>query len=1002
MTPTFLVPPATATILVIENNADIQTAVVQTLQKAGYTVIRGTTAASAPVLARAHRPDLILLEAVLPDGPEAVEQIRSAPDLAGVFVVLLSGVQPDPAERADDWPGQADGSIVYPVSPTILLGWVDTFLRLRLTQEKAEHYSQLFQAESDTILLVNNQTGQILEANAAAVALYGYSMEELLARTVTDLSAEPEKTRRLINTPTNRIVTVPLRLHRKKDGTTFPVEITGSFFTRRGRPVLLVAIRDITVRRQTEKALQERESRAEAMLKAIPDLMFRMNRQGVILDYKADVDDLCISPEVTIIGQPHRDVVPPELADLIDRKIYAALEQGTLQAFEYQLSLANQGERGYEARMIVSGVDEVTVIVRDITDRRRAEEALRESESRYRSLFENNHAIMLIIDPRGGAIMDVNPAAARYYGWPSDQLRQKNIGEINILSQAEIQSEMDCARREQRNYFLFQHRLADGSIRDVEVFSGPIIIQARPLLYSIVHDITDRKQAERALQQNEKRFRALVEKSSDALTLLSAQGIIIYEGPMVERITGYAVGERAGKGGLESVYPEDMPVVEAAYSRILACSGSSENIQIRSVKKDGSIWWTEATITNLLDEPSVQAIVVNYRDITARKQAEDALRESEQNFSTLAENAYDGILIAIAGDAYCYANRRAAEITGYSVAELLTITMPRLVHPDELPRLGDQLYGKSSKADRPDHYETRIVTPTGLIKPVEVTVSYTVWHGQPADLFSLRDITDRKLAEATQAALATQNRQIEKIESLSRMAGAIAHHFNNQLQSVVGYLELAMMKNLSQPEQQSKFVLQAATSAHRAAEMSRLMLTYLGLTPDAHRPLHLTELCACNLPSLRAMMPPNVTIQTDLPVPGPVVNAGENQFKQILTNLLTNAWEAIGDRQGVIHLSVKEVSLADIPPTYRFPPDWQPQTASYACLRVADTGCGIESGDIEKIFDPFFTKKFIGRGMGLAVVLGIVRAHSGVVTVESKPGHGSTFRVFFELMANPL
>jgi CheY-like chemotaxis protein len=132
---------------------------------------------------------------------------------------------------------------------------------------------------------------------------------------------------------------------------------------------------------------------------------------------------------------------------------------------------------------------------------------------------------------------------------------------------------------------------------------------------------------------------------------------------------------------------------------------------------------------------------------------------------------------------------------------------------------------------------------------------------------------------------------------------------------------------------------------------------------------------------------------------GPAISADANQIQQVLTNLVTNAWEACGDGRSAIHLTVKRVSPADIPASHRFPIDWWPHDNAYACLEVADQGSGIANKEIEKLFDPFFSSKCTGRGMGLSVVLGIVRAHRGAVTVESEPGRGSTFRVFLPVSA---
>jgi PAS domain S-box-containing protein len=260
------------------------------------------------------------------------------------------------------------------------------------------------------------------------------------------------------------------------------------------------------------------------------------------------------------------------------------------------------------------------------------------------------------------------------------------------------------------------------------------------------------------------------------------------------------------------------------------------------------------------------------------------------------------------------------------------------------------------------------------------------------------DITERKQAEAEKTELESQNRQLQKAESLSRMAGAIAHHFNNQLGAVIGNLEMAMME-LSREAGPHAKITAAMKASERAAEISGLMLTYLGQSYDECEPLDLSDACRRILPALRAAMPGDMVLKIDLPSPGPTISTSLNYIKQILTNLITNAWESFGGGRGSVHLAVKTVAAADIPAAHRFPLDWRPQDNAYACLEVADTSSGIEGEDIEKLFDPFFTSKFTGRGLGLPVVLGIARVHGGVVTVESEPERGSAFRVFFPIFA---
>lgn len=262
---------------------------------------------------------------------------------------------------------------------------------------------------------------------------------------------------------------------------------------------------------------------------------------------------------------------------------------------------------------------------------------------------------------------------------------------------------------------------------------------------------------------------------------------------------------------------------------------------------------------------------------------------------------------------------------------------------------------------------------------------------------TLIDITERKLMEEVLLKNEAQCRQIEKAESLGRMAGAIAHKFNNMLNVVIGNIDLAM-EEVDGGSDLSDFLTEAGNAAHNASEVSQMMLTYLGQSFDQNEPLDLSEFYRQNLHNLKEAMPKEIDLIANLPSHGPVIDGNSFQVQQILINLVNNAKEAIGGKKGVIHLNVKTVFSGDIPSRHRFPLDWQPMDNSYACLEVSDSGCGITSENIEKLFDPFFTTQFVGRGMGLPVVIGIVRIHSGGITVESEVQKGSVFRVFFPLI----
>jgi signal transduction histidine kinase len=294
-------------------------------------------------------------------------------------------------------------------------------------------------------------------------------------------------------------------------------------------------------------------------------------------------------------------------------------------------------------------------------------------------------------------------------------------------------------------------------------------------------------------------------------------------------------------------------------------------------------------------------------------------------------------------------------------------------------------------------FESTHKAKDGRIFPVETKTNFIQFNGNNYACTFVRDISERKRMEKEQAALEALNWQMQKEESLGRMAGAIAHHFNNQLMVVRGHIEMVMDEPVMGSASQD--LTAALQGADKAVELSGLMLTYLGHTITQRKPSDLAEVCQHCHPILLATLPVNVTLKTDFQAPGPIVILSVDQIQQVLTNLIVNSAEALGKNTGAVELSIRTVLPADISSIHRFPVGWKPLNQAYACLTVADNGCGIAPEDIEKLFDPFFTSKFTGRGLGLPVVLGLTKAHDGAISVESEPDRGSTFRIFLPLAA---
>ena len=384
----------------------------------------------------------------------------------------------------------------------------------------------------------------------------------------------------------------------------------------------------------------------------------------------------------------------------------------------------------------------------------------------------------------------------------------------------------------------------------------------------------------------------------------------------------------------------------------------------------------------------------------AKLQVEQDLRKNEKMFHTLAAFAYSMETWRLPNGHFLYVSPSCERITGYSAEAFRNNPglLEDIVYPEDRDRVSDYLHqvmDRGGENDSNEELEFRIVTRKGQVRWLSHSCAAIYdnegrWQGCRG---SYRDITGRMTMARENEALERKLHYLEKQKSLERMAGAIVHHFNNKLHVIQVYLQLSM--DTLPVHNASRYNMAAALdAAEKASEVSKLMLTYLGQAQGKREPLDLAGICRAQYGNLKAILPRNVELKMELPKVGPIIDTNDVQIQQIAKRLLANAYEATGNRKGNIRLEVREVGIAEIPATHRFPCDWIPEDSSYACLQVHDNGCGLSEEDIENAFEPFYSTKFTGRGLGLPVVQGLAQAHRGVVTVESYPGSGSTFSVF--------
>ena len=509
-----------------------------------------------------------------------------------------------------------------------------------------------------------------------------------------------------------------------------------------------------------------------------------------------------------------------------------------------------------------------------------------------------------------------------------------------------------------------------------------------------------RKEALRVVQEKLKvsreRYYGLYDMAPVGFIHVSEKGLILDSNPTAATMLGVARDALFNQPITRFILTEDHGIYFHDCEQ-LAGTDTVQACELRMVSQDGISFRARLDILALKGSDGSPGYIIALCDITDGKQAEqeDGLRiQNEICFQVL--NGLDFIIYVVDMETneILFINTHGEKLWG----DLKGKIYREAIHPDQS---GPAEYCTYSDLFGPDgNPADKIVWEyqDNVNQRWYERRDWTIhWPGDRIVRMEIvTDITERKRAEKENANLEARNRQLQKAESLERMAAAIAHNFNNHFQVVMGNLEMAR-DGLPMGINPIDKLVSAMQAIDKAAELSTLMLTYLGLVSVKPEHIDLSEICRRSLTLLQAAAPKGTILKVDFPSFGPVVRANAGQITQVLVNLVTNAWESAEENRSGIALAIQTVSQTDIPACKRFPANWNPQGSLYACLEVVDAGRGIACKDIENLFDPFFTTKSTGRGMGLSVVLGIVRAHNGGITVESVLGQGSVFRIFLPL-----
>ena len=461
--------------------------------------------------------------------------------------------------------------------------------------------------------------------------------------------------------------------------------------------------------------------------------------------------------------------------------------------------------------------------------------------------------------------------------------------------------------------------------------------------------------------------------------------------------TGIPRDEWIGKTA-EELFPDSKDTFSNDDRDVLKTGNAKLEIIEKLTTPKGIRWVITDKLPYHDETGDIIGIIALGRDITDRKKAEDKLREREKRFRTVADFAYDWEYWLGPGGEAIYVSPSCERITGYQPEEFRNDNslFEAITHPDDRARVRNHL---STDFSSPDllNLDFRIITRNGEERWIQ-HVCQPVYDAAGTSLgrrASNRDITQQKEAERERQLFDEQLQEMHKLESLSALAGGVAHDFNNLLMGILGNADLAMM-DMPEDSQTYGMLQDIREASERAGELSQQMLAYSGKGSFVLAPINLNRELESLKPLLNATISRKIDLVYKFEADLPQIDADASQLRQILMNLVRNASEAIGDDEGTVTISTGVTYCErDYLQTTHLGNNLPP--GNYVKLQVNDTGCGMNPETLAKIYDPFFSTKFAGRGLGLAAAFGIIRGHRGAIKAVSKQGEGTQFTVLFPI-----
>jgi diguanylate cyclase (GGDEF)-like protein/PAS domain S-box-containing protein len=792
-----MIDRATKTILLVEDEPIIALMEVRQLEKEGYTVIHADNGNQAIDMIQEKRDqiDLILMDIDLGpgiDGTQTAKEILKHHDIPIVF--LSARVEKEVVQKTEKITSY--GYVVKNSGIIVIDASIKMAFKLyeanKKTERQRERLGTILHSIGDAVMATDTK-GNIVQMNPVAEQLTGWKFNEANGMPLQEVF-------HIVNASTRKKVISPVELVLasgkivglandtvlvSKDGNEYKISDSGSPIKDSDGTItgVVLVFKDITKEYEIQSLLKQSELHLRTIVEATPSCVKLVARDGTLLAMNsAGLAMIEIDNPEKVIGKNVYSMVAPEYRETF-KKFNESICNGEKGSLQFQIIGAKGSRVWLESHAVPLPSQRSSELVQlaithDITEKKRNEDSLKESEQLYHAIFEKSQAVKLLIDPSDGTIVDANSAAVEFYGYPLESLKKIKINDINILSQEKIKEEIEKASDEKRAYFNFRHRLANGSFKDVEVYSSPLTVGGRILLHSIIHDISDRKKIEAALGENERNIKILLDTMTEGVALNE----IIYDdnGEMID----YKI-----------VNVNRAFYSTADYSKVEVIGNVATQLYGMSKEDIKSFWRGHQSMkTTVFTEmwsplhnkcyfvatsPFIDdKFVTTFLDITERKNAETALAEFNRDFENFLKETTDFIYFKDKDSRFRFCSQSLANITGHAHwqdmigkhdLEVFPADTAKIYHEEELPifEKGTPILGKIDP-----YYDS------------EGNIGYVSTNKWPlfdskrnvVGIFGIsRDITESKRMEEqlqrTKLALENANTELEKLSNTDSLTG---------------------------------------------------------------------------------------------------------------------------------------------------------------------------------------------------------------------------------------